>query len=85
MPQKAETCGRFTSCLYILLQSALQPLVGFGLLCLYIIVSNCTAVADPAAARSQVLVCGRSLTVIVGSNPAVGMDVCHLCVLCAVS
>jgi len=34
----------------------------------------------PAAARSQALVWGRSLTVIAGSNPARGMDVCHLCV-----
>jgi hypothetical protein len=29
-------------------------------------------------------VCGRSLAGIVGSNPAGGMDVCHLGVLCVV-
>jgi hypothetical protein len=32
----------------------------------------------PVAARSEAWVCGRSLTGIVGSNPAGGMDVCLL-------
>ena len=32
----------------------------------------------PAAARSKVCVCGRSLAVIVGSNPTGVMDVCLL-------
>jgi hypothetical protein len=32
----------------------------------------------PEAARSKAWVCGRSLTGIVGSNPAGGMDVCLL-------
>ena len=30
------------------------------------------------AARSKAWVCGRSLSVIAGSNPAGGMDVCFL-------
>ena len=34
--------------------------------------------------RSKAWVCGRSLAGIVGSNPAEGMDVCLLCVLCVV-
>ena len=33
----------------------------------------------PVAARSKAWVCGRSLAVIVGSNPAGGMDVCCGC------
>ena len=32
----------------------------------------------PVTARSKAWVCGRSLAGIVGSNPAVGMDVCLL-------
>ena len=32
----------------------------------------------PVAERSKALVCGRSLAVIVGSNPAGGIDVCLL-------
>jgi hypothetical protein len=36
------------------------------------------------AVRSTAWVCGRSLTGIVGSNPAGGMDVCLLWVLCVV-
>ena len=32
----------------------------------------------PVAARSRAWVCGRSPAVIVGSNPAAGMDVCLL-------
>ena len=32
----------------------------------------------PVAARSKTWVCGRSLAVIVGSNPAGGVDVCLL-------
>jgi hypothetical protein len=32
----------------------------------------------PVAVRSKEWVCGRSLTGIVGSNPAWGMDVCLL-------
>jgi hypothetical protein len=35
----------------------------------------------PTAARSKAWVYGRSLTGIVGSNPAGGMDVCLLWVL----
>jgi hypothetical protein len=38
----------------------------------------------PVAARPKAWVCGRSLTRIVGSNPAGGMDVCLLWVLCVV-
>jgi hypothetical protein len=38
----------------------------------------------PVAARSKVWVCGRSLTGIVGSNPAGDIDVCLLWVLCVV-
>jgi hypothetical protein len=38
----------------------------------------------PVAARSKVWVCRRSLAGIVGSNPAGGMDVCLLWVLCDV-
>jgi hypothetical protein len=38
----------------------------------------------PAAARSTAWVCGRSLAGIGGSNPAWGMDVCLLRVLCVV-
>jgi hypothetical protein len=33
----------------------------------------------PLAARSKAQVCGRLVAGIVGSNPARGMDVCHLC------
>jgi hypothetical protein len=36
------------------------------------------------AARSKAWVCGRSVTGIVGLNPAGGMDVCLLGVLCVV-
>jgi hypothetical protein len=36
------------------------------------------------AAGSKVLVCGRSLTGIAGSNPAGVMDVCLLLMLCIV-
>ena len=36
------------------------------------------------AARSKAWICGRSLAGIVGSNPAVGMDVCFSCVFCVV-
>jgi hypothetical protein len=36
------------------------------------------------AARSKEWICGRSLTRIVGSNPAEGMDVCLLKMLCVV-
>jgi hypothetical protein len=38
----------------------------------------------PAAVRSTAWVCGRSIAEIVGSNPARGMDVCLLWVLCVV-
>jgi hypothetical protein len=38
----------------------------------------------PLAARSKAWVCSRSLTRIVGSNPAGGLDVCLLRVLCVV-
>jgi hypothetical protein len=38
----------------------------------------------PVAARSKAWVYSRSLTGIVGSNPAEGMDVCLLWVLCVV-
>ena len=37
-----------------------------------------TKLPIPVAARYKVWVCGRSLSGIVGSNPAGGMDVCHL-------
>jgi hypothetical protein len=37
------------------------------------------------AERSKARVCGRSLAGIVDSNPAVGMNVCLLCVLCVFS
>ena len=40
--------------------------------------------SNPVAARSKVWVYGRSLTRIAGSNPAGGMDVCLLRVLCVV-
>ena len=39
---------------------------------------------NPVAARSMAWVCGRSLAWIAGSNPAGGMDVCLLWVLCVV-
>jgi hypothetical protein len=38
----------------------------------------------PVAARSKAWDCGRSLAGIAGSNPAGGMDICVLCVLCVV-
>jgi len=38
----------------------------------------------PVAMQSKALVCGRSLTGTEGSNPAGGMDVCLLWVLCVV-
>jgi hypothetical protein len=38
----------------------------------------CVPQPIPVAARSKAWVCGRSLTGIVGSNPAEGMDVCLL-------
>jgi hypothetical protein len=34
------------------------------------------------AARSKAYICGRSPAEIVGSNPAAGMDICLLWVLC---
>ena len=40
--------------------------------------------AIPVAARSKAWVCGRSLAGIMGLNPAGGMDVCLLWVLCVV-
>jgi hypothetical protein len=40
-------------------------------------------VSIPVVARSKV-VCGRSLAGIVGSNPAVFMDICLLTVFCVV-
>jgi len=39
----------------------------------------------PKAARSKMWVCGRSPAEIVGSNPAGGMEVCLLWVLCVVT
>jgi len=36
----------------------------------------------PVAARSKAWVCGLALAGIVGSNPAGGMDICMLFVLC---
>ena len=39
----------------------------------------------PVAAPSKVWICGRSLAGIVGSNPAGGIDICVLCVLCVFS
>ena len=36
----------------------------------------------PVAERPKVRVCGRSLAGIEGSNPAWGIDVCVVCVLC---
>jgi hypothetical protein len=44
---------------------------------------NCM-LSIPVAVRSKAWVYGRSLTGIVGSNPAEGLDVCLLCVLCVV-
>jgi hypothetical protein len=38
----------------------------------------------PVAVRSKAYVCGRLITGIVGSNPAEGMDVSPLCLLCVV-
>ena len=38
----------------------------------------------PVAMRSKVLVCGRWITRNAGSNPAEGLDVRHLGVLCVV-
>jgi hypothetical protein len=38
----------------------------------------------PVAARSKALVCGRSLPGFVGSNPAGGMNVCSLWLLCVI-
>ena len=46
--------------------------------------SNIFRKPSPAAARSKAYVCGRSPAEIVGSNPAGGMDVCLLWVLCVV-
>ena len=39
----------------------------------------------PVAERSKARVCGRSLAELTGSNPAVGMHVCLLWVLCVIS
>jgi len=39
----------------------------------------------PVVAQTKAYVCGRSPAEIVGSNPARGMDVCLLLVLCVVS
>jgi len=38
----------------------------------------------PVAARSKAWVCGRSPAEIVGPNPAGGMDICLLSMLCVV-
>jgi hypothetical protein len=38
----------------------------------------------PVAVRSKAWVCGRSSAGIVGPNPADGMDICLLCLLCVV-
>jgi len=38
----------------------------------------------PVASRSKAWVCSRSLAWIAGSNPAGGMDVCPLQMLCVV-
>jgi hypothetical protein len=39
----------------------------------------------PVAARSKAWVCDLSLAGVAGSNPAIGMDVCLLSVLCLVT
>ena len=39
-------------------------------------------IRKPAAARSEVWVCGRSLVAIAGSNPHGGMNVCLVSVVC---
>ena len=49
-----------------------------------IVLTYCYRVPVPVAARSKASVCGRSLAGIAGSNPAWGMDVCLLWVLCVV-
>jgi hypothetical protein len=48
------------------------------------LVNIITTTPIPVAALSKAWVCGRLLTGIVGSNPAGGMDVCLLWVLCVV-
>ena len=50
----------------------------FGILAMVPILKLEEAVSIPVAARSKEWVCGRSLTGIVGSNPAGGMNVCLL-------
>jgi len=44
--------------------------------------SNNLLCRSSVAGRSTAWVCGRSIAGIVGSNPARGMDVCLLWVLC---
>jgi hypothetical protein len=39
----------------------------------------------PVAARSNALVCGHLVAGIAGSNPALGMDVCPLCLYVVLS
>jgi len=46
--------------------------------------SLCNILPIPVIARSKAWAFGRSLARIVGSNPAGGMDVCLLWVLCVV-
>ena len=48
------------------------------MVCTEISCSNATSEPIPVAARSKAWVYSRSLTGIVGSNPARGMDVCLL-------
>jgi len=50
----------------------------------YFISININALPIPVAARSWAWFWGHSLDGIVGSNPAGGMDVCLLWVLCVV-
>jgi hypothetical protein len=78
-PQEEDTCNK--RCIGTLTQRHfVQPLLracslqwlGYGLInCSYSVVTTI-----PVAVRSKAWVFGRSLTGIVGTNPAGGMDVC---------
>jgi hypothetical protein len=58
-----------------------HPAGGFHLISYYRLITKCSELI-PVAEHSKVWVCSCSPVGIAGSNPAVGIDVCLLRVLC---
>jgi len=63
----------------------ITPRHAHGQLHIYIFTAQYTTeLPIPVAAQSKVWACSCSIAGIVGLNPAGGMDVCLLCMLCVV-